>query len=379
MLFSFLVLQLKESKGSTKLFLRKIMTFKYKLSQLKVAIDGQLEKYFDSAIRDAKGKDKLLAEALDQIKKIALSGGKRVRGALLCQSYFGFGGKDRIKIIKAAAAIELVHLFLLVHDDIIDRGNVRHGKMTLNAWFAKKYEKKLGKEEAKHLAISMAIIAGDLLYAMAIEIISKAGFEEKNSVAAISQLQKVVANTIVGQSQDINISYDSKISQEKILKMYENKTAKYTFEGPLQIGALLAGENDKKMFQKISNFSVPLGIAFQIQDDMLGIFGNEKHVGKSASDIEEGKRTLLVAKAYEFANDDQIKQINAILGKKNLSKSEIEKFQNLLIETGSFDYNKKMADQYFETGKKEIEKNMMLAEPKKFLFGMIEYLEKREI
>lgn len=355
------------------------MTFKHKLGQLKKAIDKQLEKNLDSAITDASKKDILLAEALGQMKKISLSGGKRIRGALLCQAYFGFGGKDRTKIIKAAAAIELVHLYLLVHDDIIDRGNIRHGEMTLNAWFAKKYEKKLGKVQASHLATSMAIIVGDLLYAMALEMISEAGFAEKNTINAISRLQKVVSNTIIGQSQDINISYDDKIREEKILKMYENKTAKYTFEGPLQIGALLAGVNDKKIFQKLSDFAIPLGIAFQIQDDMLGVFGSVKEVGKSASDIEEGKKTLLVAKAYECADQNQTKQLNAILGKKNVTKKEIRTFQNLLIETGALDYNKEMAEDFFALGKNELEKIIMLPEAKKFLIGMVAYLEQRKI
>lgn len=354
------------------------MTFKHKLGQLKKAIDRQLEKNLDSAILDAKQKDALLAEALGQMKKIALSGGKRIRGALLCQAYFGFGGKDKSKIIKVATAIELTHLYLLVHDDIIDRGDLRHGEMTLNAWLAKKYEKKLGQEEARHFAISMAIIVGDLLYAMAVGIISEAGFGAKETSLAIAQLQKIVSNTIVGQSQDINISYEEKIKEGNILKMYENKTAKYTFEGPLQLGALLAGENSKKTFQKISSFAIPLGVAFQIQDDMLGVFSSAVATGKTASDIEEGKKTLLVAKAYAKADKNQTKKMDAILGKKNISLAQIEDFQNLITDTGSAEYNRKLADKYFAQGREEIEGMIILPEAKKFLLGMTDYLEKRE-
>lgn len=355
------------------------MTFRQTLGQLKKAIDKQLEKVLDAAINDAQKKDPLLAESLGQMKKITLSGGKRIRGALLCQSYFGFGGKDRNKIIKAATAIELVHLFLLVHDDVIDRGNVRHGQMTLHNFLAKKNLKKLGAAEALHFGNSMAIIVGEMLCAIANDLILEAGFEEKNTVLALSQLQKIISNTIVGQSQDINISYSSKISEQQILAMYENKTAKYTFEGPLQMGAILAGVNDKKIFQQMSAYAIPLGIAFQIQDDILGVFGDEKKVGKTASDIEEGKKTLLVMKAYSSASSHEVKQMDAILGKKNLSKKEIQIFRKLITETGSLEYNKKLAAQYFAIGKKEIEKIIMLAGAKKFLIGMTEYLEKREI
>lgn len=355
------------------------MTFQNELGRLKKAIDKQLEKYLDLFIREAQGDDLLLAQALGQLKKIALSGGKRIRGALLCQAYWGFGGKEKNKIIKIAAAIELVHLYLLIHDDIIDRGKIRHGEMTLNNWFAKKQNKKLNKDEAEHFGNSMAIIVGDLLYAKAIEIILQAGLGEKNTSAAIGQLQKIVANTIVGQSQDINISYDEKIKEKDILKMYENKTAKYTFEGPLQMGALLAGEHDKKIFQKISNFAIPFGVAFQIQDDMLGVFGETIKTGKSASDIEEGKKTLLVSKAESNADFKQKKQMQNILGKKNISSNEIKNFQFLMNETGAAKYNREMINHLFIKGRQEVETFIILPPAKKFLLGMVDYLEKREI
>lgn len=347
---------------------------------MKKAIDKQIESYLDAAIKDAQKKDPLIALALEQIRKIALAGGKRIRGALLCQAYFGFGGKDKRKILKAAAAIELVHLFLLVHDDIIDRGETRHGQETLHKMLAKKYQKKYGKDKARHFGDSMAIIAGDMLYAMANRIIIEAGFEDGAALLALAKLQSVVNLTIIGQSQDINIAYNDEFKEKDVLAMYENKTARYTFEGPLHIGALLAGCNDKKSLDALSCYAIPLGIAFQIQDDILGVFGEEKKTGKSAaSDIEEGKKTLLVVKALSKASPMEIKKISAIFGKDNLAKKEIKAFQELLVSTGSLEYNKDLAAQYFAAGKNEIEKTIILPEAKKFLIGLAQYLEKREI
>ena len=356
------------------------MDFYRTLGELKAAIDKQIQLQLDGAIKDAQAKDQLIADSLMHIKKIALAGGKRLRGALLCQAYFGFGGKDKKKIFKVAAAIELVHLFLLVHDDIIDRGNLRHGEATLHQMLAKKYQKKLGTSEALHFGNSMAIIVGDMLYAMANKIILEAGFEYEIATKALNKLQSVVNTTIIGQSQDINISYGSKVTEVQVLSMYENKTARYTFEGPLHMGAILAGSNDKKSLELLCAYSVPLGIAFQIQDDILGVLAEDKKIGKSAaSDIEEGKKTLLVIKAYSLASSMQTRQLDAILGKKNLTGKEITLFRKLLIDTGALEYNKNLAAENLKLGKREIEKIIILPAAKKFLIGLVEYLEKREI
>jgi len=356
------------------------MNFQQTLGGLKTAIDRELAHHFDIAIADASKKDALIAQALLQTKKISLSGGKRIRGALLMQAYFGVGGKQQKKILKVAAAIELVHLFLLVHDDIMDRGELRHGQKTVHKMFAQKKQKNISVEDAKHFGESVAIIVGDMLYAIANKLILESGFAPKELTLALLQLQKIVATTIIGQSQDIAIEHSGRAGEKDVLAMYENKTARYTFEGPLHLGGLLAGCDDKKMLQALSACGMPIGIAFQIQDDILGVFGSEKKIGKSvASDIEEGKLSLLVVKARSHGTAAQKKQLDAILGKKNLTSKEIKIFQDILTETGSLKYAQDLATQYFVEGKKELEKIILLPEPKKFLLGLMTYLEGREI
>jgi geranylgeranyl diphosphate synthase type I len=356
------------------------MNFQQKMAVLKDGIDLEMEKQFDIAISEVGKEDKLIVEALEQTKKIALAGGKRIRGALLCQAYFGFGGKEKVKILKVAAAIELVHLFLLVHDDIIDRGDLRHGQETIHEMFARKYQKKYTTEGATHLGNSMAIIVGDLLYSISQRIILEAGFSFQLTSQSLLQLQKIVAKTIVGQSQDIAIEYCKNVTQEEVLEMYENKTARYTFEGPLHLGAMLAECSDKKTMQSLSRYALPLGIAFQIQDDILGVFGNEDKIGKSVgSDIEEGKQSLLVIKTRELGILSQNKKLNAILGKKNLSQKEISIFQDILKSSGSLEYSKNEANLYIRKAKLELEKIIMKKDEKDFLIGLNQYLEERDI
>lgn len=356
------------------------MNFQQTLGSLKVAIDKELQHCFDAAIADAWKKDKLIAEALEHTKTIALSGGKRIRGALLYWAYFGVGGKEKKKILKVAAAIELVHLFLLVHDDIIDRGELRHNKATLHKMLEKKYRKNISANDVGHFGESIAIIVGDMLHAIANKIVLETGLPLKETVCALLQLQKIVTTTIIGQSQDIAIEYKNNATQEDVLAMYENKTARYTFEGPLHVGAMLAGCDNKKTLSSLSSYAIPLGIAFQIQDDILGVFGNEQKIGKSvASDIEEGKQSLLVVKARQLASIAQKKELNAILGKKNLNKKEIRVFQDILKSTGALAYAEDLAMQYLDKGKQEIEKAIILPEAKEFYISLVEYLEKREI
>jgi geranylgeranyl diphosphate synthase type I len=287
------------------------------------------------------------------------------------------GGREKKKILKAAAAIELVHLFLLAHDDIIDRGKSRHGQKTLNVFFA---DEKIAGKDAEHFGNSMAIIGGDMLYAMANRIIAEAGFGGDIAAKVLANLQSVVATTIIGQSQDIAIAYEKNVTEEQVLSMYRNKTARYTFEGPLHMGAKLAGCNNRKVFKAFSAYAVPLGIAFQIQDDILGVFGDAKKIGKSnASDIEEGKQSLLVVKARERGNRRQKKILGDILGKKNIGRNEIEAFRNILKETGSLDYALETARKNFKKGRRAMEKAVILPNAKEFFFGLVDYLEKRNV
>lgn len=356
------------------------MDFQQTLDGFKNAIDREFEHHFNIIIGDNLQKDELIVEALEQAKKIALAGGKRIRGILLQVAYFGVGGKEQKKILKVAVAIEFLHLFFLIHDDVIDHGNLRHGKETVHRFFAKKNSRKKDLTESAHFGDSVAIIVGDMLFAKANEIILKAGFGEKETIAALVHLQSVVETTIVGQSQDIGIENGNDIDEDDIILMHENKTARYTFEGPLQLGAILAGLEDKKIQNIFKQYSRLVGVAFQLQDDMLGVFGKKNKTGKSTvSDIEEGKLSLMVFYAMTNASVEDRKILDGILGKKNLSQKEILCFKDILLKTGAKKYAQNLALKYFEDGRGKIEKAVLLPKSKKFLIGLVGYLEKRDV
>lgn len=356
------------------------MNIKEELSAFQVKVNPELKVFFDQVIKDSKENNFVTTEALRQVKKITLSGGKRLRPALMYWSYLGVGGQDKKEIIKTSISIELIHIFLLIHDDIIDNDAKRHGVETIHH----KYNKigkiiSKGKRDATHFGNSMGIVVGDIIGALGNQILYKSKFDAELIIRALERLQEIVARVAIGEAQDVIIEYKRLASEEEVLDMYKNKTAKYTIEGPLHLGAILGGASDE-LLDKISKFAVPVGIAFQIQDDILGIFGDEEKIGKPVgSDIQEGKQTILVVKALEKANKKQKEILLNLVGKKDITKKEIEEFRKIIRETKALDYANNLAQKLVEEGKREVANIGFDKETQKILLALADYMTKRKI
>jgi len=355
------------------------MDIKEELKKFKDKVDPEIEKFFDKVIKNSKENNFITTQALEQVKKITLSGGKRLRPALMYWSYRGLNGKDEEEMLRTSVSIEIIHIFLLIHDDIIDNDQTRHGVETVHRQYAKIGKMISKKDNHTHFGNSMGIVVGDIVGALGNQILYSSNFSPDSVIKALYQLQSIIARVAVGEAQDVYIEHKRKATEEEVLEMYKNKTAKYTIEGPLHLGAILAGA-DEETLQKISSFSVPVGVAFQIQDDILGIFGNEKKIGKPVgSDIREGKQTVLVVKAMEGADKKQKSEILNLLGKKYLTSSEIETFKKIIIETGALKYSQDLAQKLIVEGKKEIADLNFTQDAKDFLLGIADYMAAREI
>jgi len=355
------------------------MDFKASLAEFKKKIDKEIEIFLDGKLAEISQKDEWTGKGMSYVKKLVLSGGKRIRPALMYWGYKAAGGTDDEKILKACVGIELVHIFLLIHDDIIDLSDRRHNLETVNFWAAKQGEKMFGSENARRFGDSMAIVFGDIAYNLGIQAITEAGLDAQKTLDALNYLQSVVTTTCVGEAQDVMIEYSSEANENEIVKMLINKTARYTFEGPLHLGAKLAGADDA-VLKSFADYSVPVGIAFQIQDDILGIFGSEEKLGKSvASDITEGKKTVLTAKVFSDGNMFQKERLRDLLGKKDISGEEINEFQQIVMDIGALKYSKQAAKDYAEQGKRSLEKAPIGQEAKDFLQSMAEYIVNREV
>ncbi len=352
-----------------------------KLKAYKERVDPLLKTYFQQKIKQAKKSDWLAVEAVETIADFTLAGGKRIRPALVYYGYLAAGGQDCQKIVEASTGIELVHSFLLIHDDIIDRDSMRHGVATVHERYEKIGRRINPKGGALHFGNSMAMLAGDMAAAMANEIIFNSRFAPETIIRALDKLQQIVYTIVPGEMLDVVMEMRQKSSEEEVLRMYEGKTSSYSFEGPLHLGAILSGKNKEPMLKNFSAYSMPIGKAFQIRDDVIGLFGKEKKLGKPiGSDVIEGKQTILLVKALERCNRKQGATLHKYLGKKDLNEKELEEFREVIRATGSLEYSQKLSRDLVAEAKAALDRiEFKNTEAREFLAGLADYIIVREV
>lgn len=350
------------------------------LAELKEQIETELGSFFKLKIERAKvnNKPEELIEMIENLKNFTLNSGKRIRPILFYFGYILAGGKNKTEALKTSIAIELAHSYFLIHDDIIDQDDIRRGDLSVHYKYEKSFAGKLKEKKLEHFGISMGIIVGDLASTFGYEILINSDFSLDLKIKAIGRLNYIIANTIAGEALDVILAEYPNVKIDRISEMQKYKTAKYTIEGPLHLGAILAGV-DEKFLESLSKFAIPVGIAFQIRDDIIGIFGDEKKIGKPAgSDIKEGKKTFLISKALEKANDNQKNILNNALGNENISVDDIDKVKNIIIETGSLEFSKTKARELIDGAKKSLNDLDISEENKKFLCDLADFIAGRE-
>jgi geranylgeranyl diphosphate synthase type I len=312
--------------------------------------DPIFSKYLLNQKRKSKIFGKLIDNTIQQFNLIAFAG-KRIRGALSLLGYEIAGGIPSAEVIKATLTMELFHAALLVHDDIMDKAQLRRGKKTIHTKLLSFFK---GKEKL-HDAESVAICIGDAAFYFALEILmgSKLNF---TYISKAIKVQTYYAKRVaLGQIQDILLSKMATSTQKQVLDMLYLKSGEYTCELPLMFGIELAGGINKNKKRALLNYAKSLGWLFQIQDDLLGIFGDEENTGKSTtSDISQGKMTLLRLFLNEQGDSTQIKLQNKLISKSHISIEERDQYRIALIESGVKEKVEKLAQDYLKNGIKQI-------------------------
>lgn len=229
-----------------------------------------------------------------------LEGGKRLRPQLVCLAYQAFGGTDRESCAAVGAAFELLHGALVIHDDVIDRDFARRGRPNVAGTYrADGVSRGLVPSEARHLGSSVGVIAGDLLLAAAFRMLERATAEPALRERLTDILHAAVTDAAAGELADVLMARTAEGSLEDVLEMERLKTAVYSFEAPLRAGAILAGAAEREA-EAVGRVATRVGVAYQVIDDVLGTFGDERQTGKPAtSDLREGKLTVLTASARQ--------------------------------------------------------------------------------
>jgi geranylgeranyl diphosphate synthase type I len=351
------------------------------LKKYQKEVNVLLNKYFNGEIKKAKKVDQLAVDTVGAIKKFTISGGKRLRPALLYYAYLASGGKRTQAAKEASLSIELIHSFLLIHDDIMDQDDRRHGVDTINRKYEKIAQRYFKNKDSNHFGKSMAIVIGDFCFTMANKALFKSDFKPTIVLEALNKLQDIVYEVIQGQIRDFKVSFRGRATEAEIMKIQEAKTAYYTFDGPIQLGCILARNKDTKTLKYFTDYSLAMGKAFQIRDDILGIFGDEKTIGKPVgSDIVEGKRTLLTNYIVKNGSRKEKKVMESLLGKQTLSKDELRRFRKIVENSGSLAYSKKRGNDMVKEALRSLSKvDFKNEEAEIFFRGIAEYIISREV
>ncbi|MDP3941223.1 MAG: polyprenyl synthetase family protein [bacterium] len=272
----------------------------------------------------------------EDVKKRLLAfvnGGKLLRGCLILLAHEMYGGKNETDAITLAAAIELFHSSFLIHDDIMDQDSERRGKPTFFAQYAVLANKQK-LQDAKHTGESLATCVGDVGFFLGFALLNEVS-DTKRKMHILQTISSELTLVGLGQMQDVALGAGNTTpTEEEIMQVYRYKTARYTFSLPLMLGATLAGAS-KKNISLLTNLGETVGLIFQIRDDELNIFGDEKITGKPiGSDIREGKKTLFYHYLFQKADKEMTHRLNNIFGNPALSTSDIAYVQECIKKTG---------------------------------------------
>lgn len=305
------------------------------LSQVRGDVNAFLSGYFETQITRAIAVDEAYAELWQALKTVALAGGKRLRPYMTVLAYQSFSEQDHADIIPIAAAQELLHISMLIHDDIIDEDYVRHDTDNVSGTYLKKYQPYLSKiGDRHHFADSAALIGGDLLLSASHQVILTSRLTNTQKQLASDILNDAIFIVCGGELLDTESSFKPR-EQINALKIAQLKTASYSFVSPLIMGASLAGAEQTEL-AKLRDFGTNLGIAFQLADDILGLYGDEKVTGKSASsDLRQGKRTHMLLLALKKSNPEDRHTLEQLVGKKDLTDTELATAKKIIERCGA--------------------------------------------
>lgn len=268
-------------------------------------------------------------------------GGKRMRAVLAWWGWCGTGAAaDDERILDAAVALELFQTAALIHDDILDRSDTRRGAPSIHRAFEARHRQSGWRQEPGHFGVSAAVLTGDLCLSLSEEVFAAAADGSADPARARAMFNEMRFEVMAGQYLDVLDEVevpgdDPAAALDRARTVLRFKSARYSVVHPLGLGGVLAGA-DEHVLDHYERFSAPLGEAFQLQDDLLGVFGDPSLTGKPAGDdLREGKRTALVAHALALLPEDRAIRLETALGDPDLDSEAVAELQGLLESSGA--------------------------------------------
>jgi geranylgeranyl diphosphate synthase type I len=279
--------------------------------------------------------DPALEPVADAIEAFVLGGGKRLRPAFAYWGYRGAGGSDSDEVTSAVAALELVQASALIHDDVMDASDTRRGEPAVHRRFAALHTQHGWQGDADGFGAGSAILLGDLCLAWSDEMLRRSGLDARTLLRVRGVFDLMRTELIAGQYLDVHAQATADSSLRRASTVARYKSAKYTVERPLLFGAAIA-DATPGIRATYSEFGLPVGEAFQLRDDILGVFGDPSRTGKPAGDdLREGKRTYLVAAAFEAADKATAERLERGLGDPELDDDGVNDLRDIIVSTGA--------------------------------------------
>lgn len=313
------------------------------------------------------------------IENFTLDSGKRLRPLFAYVGALGAGIQPTAEMIKAIASLELIHVCALVHDDVMDASDTRRGAPSIHRLFEKMHQDKKLSGTATQFGVAAAILIGDLALIWSAQMLHNSKLADSQLTRALPVYDEMRVELMAGQYLDIYEQALGTQSIERSLKVARFKSGKYTIERPLHFGAALCGA-ETELINSYTNYGIPLGEAFQLRDDLLGVFGDPAQTGKPAGDdLREGKRTVLMASALKNANPTQLAALTKLVGAPNLDTTQIQVLQEIIIQTGAASHIESMIEELTNTSLKAIERGGISTVGKELLTELAVLATKRKI
>ncbi|WKU07582.1 polyprenyl synthetase family protein [Micromonospora sp. HUAS LYJ1] len=302
---------------------------------LRQRVDKALTEFLAGRRSWMAGIDDALTPIAETIEGFVLGGGKRLRPAFAYWGFRGAGGVDADQVVTALAALEFFQASALIHDDLMDRSDTRRGEPAVHRRFATRHRAHGWGGDPDAFGDAAAILLGDLCLVWSDELLHSAGLDPHVVARARPVFDEMRGEVTVGQYLDVLTQATGEVSLDRAGKVARYKSAKYTVERPLLLGGALAAAS-ADVRTAYSAYGLPLGEAFQLRDDVLGVFGDPAQTGKPAGDdLREGKRTYLVAAAVEAADEAGRELLLGRLGDPELDEEGVTRLRELISGTGA--------------------------------------------
>lgn len=307
------------------------------LDEVSEPVSALLDSFLTGRVTDLVKLDPGLEAIGVEIAEFVRASGKRLRPAFVYWGHRATGAPHTEAVYWPAAAVELLHTFALIHDDVMDRSAVRRGRPAVHESLAQAHRDEGLVGNPAWFGVGGAILAGDLAFVWADQLLDGADLDAAALDRARRLFTELRVEVMAGQYLDLRLAGRDRVPEQDVLRVALLKSGRYTATRPLQIGAAIGG-GDELLDAHLRAFGDAIGLAFQLRDDVLGLFGDPETTGKGAlSDLREGKRTMLMVRALELASPTERAVLSRVLGDEDLGEADANRVRQIVVDCGALD------------------------------------------